>query len=407
VQTHPDNNLAGDAERALRYLPAPHDAAEAAAIEAAISPRSSAAAFTKGRILAGIAAVAVAVTVPDLSVGAMDSPLLRLEMREPVDVLKQPIWSPAARAPSPVYAPAMAAEVIAPTSLTFSTRRDSFSGELRMPLGFLEQGSERFDLAFAGVEMPSAVGLVVARKLPTQPEGTVRGMASAIRTRVIDVPQISEVTRFTPPLAQSTTRPQGRSGVTMLTAERNDVATDDSVAAVFAGTFDGTSDVRSSLPSSRSPRPQPRLPDPVQQEPVRVAALPIPQSASGGRDLQTELVVKTRLDARINGVVTGKVDFRQLDGTIAVRLGSVVNMLRNRFGATELDRIRGAGAMDSFLTLAQLQAAGVPISYDSVYDEVAFGIDYNDAPQAVKVQVEQIGSPTFRSDAALIDQIPR
>lgn len=59
------------------------------------------------------------------------------------------------------------------------------------------------------------------------------------------------------------------------------------------------------------------------------------------------------------------------------------------------------------MTLAQLQAAGVPISYDPVYDEVAFGIDYKDAPQAVKVQVEQIGPPTFRSDAALIDQIPR
>lgn len=71
--------------------------------------------------------------------------------------------------------------------------------------------------------------------------------------------------------------------------------------------------------------------------------IPTPQSTPGARDLQNELVIKTRLDARINGVITGKVDFRQLDGTIAIRLGSVVDMLRNRFGADELDRIRGAG----------------------------------------------------------------
>lgn len=140
---------------------------------------------------------------------------------------------------------------------------------------------------------------------------------------------------------------------------------------------------------------------------MRAVPIPTPQAAPGAHDLQNELVIKTRLDARINGVITGKVDFRQLDGTIAIRLGSVVDMLRNRFGADELNRIRGAGGLDSFLTLAQLQAAGVPISYDPVYDEVAFGIDYKDAPQAVKVHVEQIGSPTFRSDAALIDQIPR
>jgi hypothetical protein len=105
--------------------------------------------------------------------------------------------------------------------------------------------------------------------------------------------------------------------------------------------------------------------------------------------------------------MTGRVDFQQLNGTIAIRLGSVVDLLRDRYSAAELDRLSSAGAMSAFVTLAQLQAAGIPISYDPVYDELEFGVDYDDAPHAAKVQVEQIGAPSIGSDRTLMDQIPR
>jgi len=119
------------------------------------------------------------------------------------------------------------------------------------------------------------------------------------------------------------------------------------------------------------------------------------------------LVEKSQLDARVNGVLTGSVDFQQLDGTIAIRLGSVVDMLHDRFAPSELERISGAGALGSFVTLAQLQSAGIPIRYDPVYDEVEFGVEYDDAPHAAKVQMEQIGSPTLGSNRTGIEQIPR
>jgi len=138
----------------------------------------------------------------------MDSPLLRLEVREPVDVLKQPVWSPAVGAPAPVYAPVMAAEVSAPASVTLSNRTALINRERVLPLDFLEQGSERFDLAFAGVEMPSPVTMAVSRGLPKQPEGRINAISGAIRTRVIDVPQIADALHFAPRLTETPAEPR-------------------------------------------------------------------------------------------------------------------------------------------------------------------------------------------------------
>ena len=103
----------------------------------------------------------------------------------------------------------------------------------------------------------------------------------------------------------------------------------------------------------------------------------------------------------------GSVDFRQLDGTIALRLGSVLDMLRDRFTAAEFAQLSAGQSGNAYVTLAQLQSAGIPINYNPAYDEVEFGIDYDDAPQAGKVQVEQIGAPTVGANRAVIDQISR
>ncbi len=362
------------------------------------------------RLLVGTAVVAASVTIPDLSVGAMDAPYFRIDVRERSNVLEQPIWSPAAGATAPVYASANAAEQIAPTSLTFSGRSQPNGVDQMMPLGFLEAGSQRFDLAFAGIASPTPISFAISVG-PSRPSGVnVSAGPAALRARLIDVPQISNVSGLTPRAGgqgaggtidtlRSTGLPSGLSSGRDASAQvqRSVAAANASVAAAFAGPLDVSDGMRSILP----------IAEPSDQT-ARAVPLPAPSTDIGASAAaQAELVTKTHLDARVNGVVTGRVDFQQLDGTIAVRLGSIVDLLRDRYSASELDRIAGASGLDAFLTLTQLQAAGVAISYDPVYDEVEFGADYDDAPQAAKVQIEQIGAPSVGSDQVMMDQIPR
>lgn len=406
MQTYPNQNLAELAgtqetalQRAARLLPGPHSAQEQAARAAAITVTAPKSRAVAARFLIGTMAIAVAVTIPDLSAGAMDSPYLRVQVREPSTVLKQPIWSPSAGATAPVYATAMAAEAIAPTSLTYGKRADFAGADRMVPLRFLETGSERFDLAFAGVEMPSPVAFTISGgfpdRFPEQGRTAIGATTAPLRARLIDIPQITNVRNFAPSPAPEV-RHAGPPLAAESPVERSVAAANESVAAAFAGPLDVSGGVRDSLPDAGA------------QQAAVAAALPAsPSSVSASREAQAVLELKSQLDARVNGVVTGSVDFQQQDGTIAIRLGSVVDLLRDRFSASEIDRLSGSGAMGSFVTLAELQDAGIPISYDPVYDELEFGIDYDDAPQAAKVQMEQIGGPTLGSSGALIDQIPR
>jgi len=153
---------------------------------------------------------------------------------------------------------------------------------------------------------------------------------------------------------------------------------------------------------------------PANTQVSHVVNLPLPSpgrafgSSPGSRvaDL-LDVAPKAQLDARINGVKTGRVDFRQLEGTIAIKLGSVLDLLHDRFQPEEYQALRSANAVDTYVPLATLQGAGIPIDYDPVYDEIEFGIDYNDASQAGKVQVEQIGVPSMGADRTAMEQIGR
>ncbi len=411
VQTRHDKimpELMGGAEtasqRAARLLPGPLTAVEQAANAAAISSPSSKYRVNKARIAFGTAAVAVAVTMPDLSAGAMDGSYFSLELPESSAAIVQPVWNPAVASNAPVYSPTMAAERIAPTSLTFGEGIRFLDANRKVPLTILESAADRFDLAFAEVAMPSPIEFAISRPLPAQGSSDVQivsaELPAPLRASLIDVPQITNGRAFstaTPPevrLAQPTLAAGSR-------MDRSVAIANESVAAAFAGTLDVSGGVRESLPIESAP---------VDDAAGFSGAVPVPETPAGlgaSRAAEMELVTRSRLDARVNGVVTGSVEFQQRDGTIAIRLGSVIDLLRDRFSATELDWFSQAGSMGTFITLAELQAAGIPISYDPVYDEVGFGIDYDDAPQAAKVQMEQIGSPMVGSDRALIDQIPR
>ena len=114
-----------------------------------------------------------------------------------------------------------------------------------------------------------------------------------------------------------------------------------------------------------------------------------------------------RLAARVNGVRTGSLEIVQQDRTIAVRLGSVLDVLHGRYDAEAYERLRGSRSAEAFVSIEDLRSFGIPIRYDPIYDEVEFGIDYHDAPAAGKVQVEQIGAPSSPSRSVTIDQIGR
>ncbi len=402
-----------DAELEPHLLPAPPTAAELAAMEAALEAKARRRA-TRSRILVGVAAAAVAITTPDLSLGAMGAPLMRVSMDRSVTELPATLWSPSAGAPAPVYAPVMAAEEIAPAAVTFSSRANFGEFESEVPLDFLVTGSERFDLAFAGVEMPSVQSVSISARV-RRDALTAPRKADAVRAPLADLVEVQQLTvsrgfRATPaPGLRSPVASLAPVSADVSPVEQRSIAVaNESVEAAFAGMIDVSAAARRAVPTA--PSRQQRLPDPQRDsvaDPVaRVVPIPSPDAAlSASAAAQAELVVKSKLDARVNGVLTGAVDFRQLDGTIAIRLGSVVDMLRDRFSASEIEHLRAGQSINAFVPLAELQAAGIPISYNPAYDEVEFGIDYNDAPNAGKVQIDQIGAPTIGTDRVGMDQI--
>lgn len=347
---------------------------------------------TSARLLVGTAAIAAAVTIPDLSLFAMGSPYAQIEIGSRTQT-PTALWSPAVKPAAPVYRPVIAAEAFELDSLTYSGTPVPVAPDRRLPLEFLAAGSERFELAFAGTELPSPVAV----RLPygaRRPNDTM----PAPRAGLVEVEQIGP-SRAVRPAPVNGLRAASPELASEPGANRALATSDAALEAAFAGAIDVSGAVREAIPTA--PR-QARSPT------ARAAPIAAPDPAlDAAAAAQARTSQKTQLGARINGVLTGSVEFRQLDGTIAIRLGSVLDMLRDRYSAGQFDRLAASQSANRYVTLAQLQAAGIPISYNPAYDEVEFGIDYQDAPQAAKVQVEQIGAQTAISESVMIDQIPR
>jgi hypothetical protein len=139
------------------------------------------------------------------------------------------------------------------------------------------------------------------------------------------------------------------------------------------------------------PKPAPTLSAPVSAAPPRVEAP----------------AFSARLLTRIDGRTSGEVDFQQTPAGLKVRLGSVAEVLADRLPASELARIRGSAAGNAWLSLAELQAQGIPISYDPVYDEFNIGREDTRPRAARKVTIDQISAPERGAGAGTMDQIRR
>lgn len=80
-----------------------------------------------------------------------------------------------------------------------------------------------------------------------------------------------------------------------------------------------------------------------------------------------------RLAVRQSGEVVGVVQFQVSDGAIAVHLGQVLDLFRDRMDGTRFAQLRGSDAARQFVALETIRSAGVPLDYDAAYDELVLG----------------------------------
>lgn len=139
---------------------------------------------------------------------------------------------------------------------------------------------------------------------------------------------------------------------------------------------------------------------------MKPPAAPAASSVSGRPDA-FGFDIRSQLTTRVDGKTAGKVDFRQTTSGLAVRLGSIVELLGDRYDAEQIARIRASAAGDVYLPLAQLQAQGIPISYDPVYDEFNVGLLDTRPKAARKVHMDQISTPERGIGSTGMDQVRR
>jgi len=119
------------------------------------------------------------------------------------------------------------------------------------------------------------------------------------------------------------------------------------------------------------------------------------------------LAIAARLVTRVDGKVAGTVDFQQTATGLTVRLGSIVDVLSDRYDPAQIARIQSSTARNVYLSLTDLQAQGIPISYDPVYDEFNVGQTDTRPRSARKVHIDQISAPERGQGSAAIGQVRR
>jgi hypothetical protein len=125
------------------------------------------------------------------------------------------------------------------------------------------------------------------------------------------------------------------------------------------------------------PRPAPALiaptakvrPGAVRKQPSIIAGPQIPS-----RYKVVEGGVETQIGVQLYGTRLGAVPLRVLgSGVPSVRLGDLLGLLRNRLDTTRYDRLATSAAADSYVSLGDLRAAGIPVRYDAARDELNLG----------------------------------
>lgn len=169
------------------------------------------------------------------------------------------------------------------------------------------------------------------------------------------------------------------------------------------------------LAAALTPAPLPAAATPAASRPApptaALAPLPKPVFAAPppgiGKSGPQAFEINAQLLTRVDGKAVGTVDFQQTTTGLAVRLGSIVDLLSDRYDAGEIARIKASAASSIYIPLAQLQAQGIPISYDPVYDEFNVGQTDTRPTAARKVHMDQISTPERGLNTTAMDQIRR
>lgn len=162
-------------------------------------------------------------------------------------------------------------------------------------------------------------------------------------------------------------------------------------------------------PTARAPisAPAASAPAPAKAVAIAVSRPASPAITAPPASKPATPAITAQLTTRVDGKAAGAVDFQQTSGGLKVRLGSIVEVLADRYDASQLDRIRNSAAGNQYLSLAELQAQGVPISYDPVYDEFNVGLTDTRPKAARKVNMDQISTPERGLDTTGMAQVPR
>ncbi len=106
----------------------------------------------------------------------------------------------------------------------------------------------------------------------------------------------------------------------------------------------------------------------------------------------------------INAQMAGALDFRQTLEGLHIRLGSLLDLLKDRFKASEMARLGCGPALDAHVPLNELHKAGIPIRYDPIREvfelsDPALGYGDNAAPTSPGSAAIAAPAWTFSAEA--------
>jgi|UPI00082FE73E hypothetical protein len=328
----------------------------------------------------------------------------------------------AAPAPSaPLTAPAGNAPVIAAAPASVPSAAPAELGaapEAPMPPAAAERDAAGFASLLpeeqAALRAPAGTGAALATPSNIQPAPVAAAAPASAPAAAAPASLTAAPTAPAPPA--------GRSAMEQLTPARIAAAKASAAPAApprtasRAITAPAPPKAAAAAPGARAPFAVPAAakPAPVPAPAPVAAAVAVPRQpaatsapASAGAQRIADLDFRSRLLTRVDGRAKGQVDFQQTPAGLKVRLGSVAEVLADRIAPADLARIRNSSSGNAWLSLAELQAQGIPISYDPVYDEFNIGRDDTRPKAARKVHMDQISAPERSAGAATMDQIRR
>ena len=256
---------------------------------------------------------------------------------------------------------------------------------------FADQAASR--PAMAAV-VPALASGALSASAPSAPQ-TVAAAAIAAAPASVAVQAVSVAVPPTPIAAAAPAASQPASGA--------------AAAAALSPTPPARGMIEQVTPARSAAAPAPARPPAAAAAvaPKTAPALTAQPAAGAGAPRIADFDFESRLLTRVDGRSAGLVDFQQTQTGLKVRLGSVAEVLADRLPADDLARIRASSSGNAWLSLAELQAQGIPISYDPVYDEFNIGREDTRPKAARNVHIDQISTPERSAGAAVMDQIRR